>query len=124
MSKFLHFVFAYRKFHPESSEVSHLNLNHGHPESAPARGLRKVSGKRHSSTCKSSPVQHGRFETERENMKHMNYHLIAFIREEHGATATEYAVMLALIVVVCIAAITALGEKVSTSYVDIESALP
>ena len=35
-----------------------------------------------------------------------------FIRSEDGPTATEYAVMLALIIVVCITAVTALGTKV------------
>jgi pilus assembly protein Flp/PilA len=34
-----------------------------------------------------------------------------FLREEDGPTAVEYAVMLALIIVVCIAAITMLGTN-------------
>lgn len=34
-----------------------------------------------------------------------------FLRREDGPTAVEYAVMLALIVVVCIAAITTLGSN-------------
>lgn len=34
-----------------------------------------------------------------------------FLRAEDGPTAVEYAVMLALIVVVCIAAISALGSN-------------
>jgi pilus assembly protein Flp/PilA len=34
-----------------------------------------------------------------------------FLQSEEGPTAVEYAVMLALIVVVCIAAITALGQN-------------
>ncbi len=34
-----------------------------------------------------------------------------FLRTEDGPTATEYAVMLALIIVVCIAAISALGGR-------------
>ncbi len=34
-----------------------------------------------------------------------------FLREEDGPTAVEYAVMLALIVVVCITAITTLGAN-------------
>jgi len=45
----------------------------------------------------------------------------AFFVEEEGATATEYAVMLALIIVVCLTAITALGKKVSSTFADIES---
>ena len=34
-----------------------------------------------------------------------------FIKQEDGPTAVEYAVMLALIVLVCIAAIVAIGES-------------
>ena len=47
----------------------------------------------------------------------------AFLKEEEGATATEYAVMLALIIVVALGAITALGTKVSSTFADIESSL-
>ena len=36
---------------------------------------------------------------------------IRFLKQEDGPTAVEYAVMLALIVVVCIAAITTLGSN-------------
>jgi len=38
-----------------------------------------------------------------------------FLSEE-GATATEYAVMLGLIIIVCIAAIAAIGNKVNNSF--------
>jgi pilus assembly protein Flp/PilA len=38
---------------------------------------------------------------------------MAFLRREDGPTAVEYAVMLALIIVVCIAAIGDLGLKVN-----------
>ena len=44
----------------------------------------------------------------------------AFLKSEDGPTATEYAVMLALIVVVAIGAITALGTKVSTAFSNVE----
>ena len=37
-----------------------------------------------------------------------------FLKSEDGPTATEYAVMLALIIVVCITVITSLGNKVVT----------
>jgi pilus assembly protein Flp/PilA len=37
--------------------------------------------------------------------------LVRFIQREDGPTAVEYAVMLALIVVVCITAITAVGTN-------------
>ena len=38
---------------------------------------------------------------------------------EEGATATEYAVMLALIIIVSIAAITILGNKVNNTFQNI-----
>jgi pilus assembly protein Flp/PilA len=37
--------------------------------------------------------------------------LITFLKNEDGPTSVEYAVMLALIVVVCIAAVTVLGRN-------------
>lgn len=43
-----------------------------------------------------------------------------FWKDETGATATEYAVMLALIVIVALGAISALGTKVSSVFVDAE----
>jgi len=39
-----------------------------------------------------------------------------FLREEDGPTAVEYAVMLALIIVVCVTAITALGSNASQTF--------
>ena len=57
-------------------------------------------------------------------MKALVNSIKSFIREEEGATATEYAVMLALIIVISLAGISALGEKVSDVFVDIESAMP
>lgn len=44
-----------------------------------------------------------------------------FLVNEDGPTATEYAVMLALIVVVAIAAITTLGQNVNQTFADINS---
>ena len=38
------------------------------------------------------------------------------LREEDGPTAVEYAVMLALIIVVCIAAITTLGSNANETF--------
>ena len=40
----------------------------------------------------------------------------AFLKDESGPTAVEYAVMLALIVVVCIAAITTLGNNANGKF--------
>jgi pilus assembly protein Flp/PilA len=42
--------------------------------------------------------------------------LVAFLKAEDGPTAVEYAVMLALIVVVCIAAITTLGSNANSTF--------
>ena len=42
--------------------------------------------------------------------------LANFWEREDGPTAVEYAVMLALIVVVCIAAITALGSNANKTF--------
>ncbi|MFQ5429169.1 MAG: Flp family type IVb pilin [Phycisphaerae bacterium] len=44
----------------------------------------------------------------------------AFLRSEEGATATEYAVMIALVLLVCIGAVAALGDKVSGGFVTAE----
>jgi len=42
-----------------------------------------------------------------------------FLRDEDGPTAVEYAVMLALIVVVCIAAITTLGNNANETFSNV-----
>ena len=47
-----------------------------------------------------------------------------FLRSEDGPTATEYGVMLALIVVVCFAVITLIGNKVRSVFTNIEGGLP
>jgi pilus assembly protein Flp/PilA len=39
-----------------------------------------------------------------------------FLKDESGPTAVEYAVMLALIIVVCITAITALGSNANNTF--------
>jgi pilus assembly protein Flp/PilA len=45
--------------------------------------------------------------------------IVKFIKSEDGPTAVEYAVMLALIIVVCIAAITTLGKNANTTYANV-----
>jgi pilus assembly protein Flp/PilA len=42
-----------------------------------------------------------------------------FLRAEDGPTAVEYAVMLALIIVVCIAAITTLGNNATSTFSNV-----
>jgi len=45
------------------------------------------------------------------------------VRREDGPTAVEYAVMLALIIVVCIAAITALGTNANATFTTVGNAV-
>jgi pilus assembly protein Flp/PilA len=42
--------------------------------------------------------------------------LADFLNNEDGPTAVEYAVMLALIIVVCIVAVTALGTNANNTF--------
>lgn len=45
--------------------------------------------------------------------------IISFIKDENGPTAVEYAVMVALIIVVAIGAVTLLGQKTSSTFNDV-----
>lgn len=47
-----------------------------------------------------------------------------FFRSEDGPTATEYAVMLALIIAVVIGTVTLLGQKVDAVFTDVNAKLP
>ncbi len=49
-------------------------------------------------------------------MTHLLRPLVRFLKKEDGPTAVEYAVMLALIIVVCLVAITALGQQTSQTF--------
>lgn len=48
----------------------------------------------------------------------------SFLRSEEGPTATEYAVMLALIIIVSLGAITGLGTTVDAVFTNVDSSLP
>ncbi len=48
----------------------------------------------------------------------------SFLKSEDGPTATEYAVMLALIIIVALAGITLLGTKVNDIFTNVEGGLP
>ncbi len=50
------------------------------------------------------------------DMKATLKNVVNFLKREDGPTAVEYAVMLALIVVVCIAAITAIGQSANSTF--------
>jgi len=50
--------------------------------------------------------------------------LMDIMRDEEGATMVEYALMLALIAVVCIVAVTAVGTKARDTFKGIETGMP
>jgi len=52
-------------------------------------------------------------------MRAITKQMVEFLRKEDGPTAVEYAVMLALIIVVCIAAITALGTNANKTFTTV-----
>ena len=56
-------------------------------------------------------------------MRSLTKNLVSFLKREDGPTAVEYAVMLALIVVVCIAAITTLGGNANSTFSFVGSAI-
>jgi pilus assembly protein Flp/PilA len=49
--------------------------------------------------------------------------LVRFLNNEDGPTAVEYAVMLALIIVVCITAITALGSNANKTFSSVSDTI-
>ena len=57
-------------------------------------------------------------------MNHVLNLALNFLKSEDGPTATEYAVMLALIIVLSLAAISGIGTTVTGIFTSIDSALP
>ena len=56
-------------------------------------------------------------------MNSMLRKLNEFLRREDGPTAVEYAVMLALIIVVCLVAITALGTNANQTFTEVSNSI-
>lgn len=56
-------------------------------------------------------------------MKNVMQSVKKFLKSEDGPTAVEYAVMLALIVIVCLTAIRAVGINASARFDDIANEL-
>ncbi|MCH7910210.1 MAG: Flp family type IVb pilin [Candidatus Hydrogenedentes bacterium] len=46
-----------------------------------------------------------------------------FVKANDGPTATEYAVMLSLIIIACIATISLLGAEVNTIFSNVQTAI-
>jgi pilus assembly protein Flp/PilA len=49
--------------------------------------------------------------------------LVNFLKREDGPTAVEYAVMLALIIVVCISAISSLGANANATFSSVSNSI-
>jgi pilus assembly protein Flp/PilA len=49
--------------------------------------------------------------------------VVNFLVREDGPTAVEYAVMLALIIVVCVSAITALGTNANATFTSVSNTI-
>lgn len=56
-------------------------------------------------------------------IRRMGKQVVTFLKHEDGPTAVEYAVMLSLIIVVCIAAITTLGSNTNAAFSFVGSSL-
>lgn len=62
---------------------------------------------------------HFEFLTSENLMKSVITKVQRFLKSEDGPTAVEYAIMLALIVIVCLTAIQAIGTNASAAFQDI-----
>jgi len=49
-------------------------------------------------------------------MRKFGNSLVNFLKNEDGPTAVEYAVMLALVIIVCIASVTTLGTNANATF--------
>ena len=56
-------------------------------------------------------------------MRQFAKNVVKFLKAEDGPTAVEYAVMLALIIVVCIGAITTLGKNANSTFTTVANTI-
>jgi pilus assembly protein Flp/PilA len=56
-------------------------------------------------------------------MRKISHIVVDFLKREDGPTAVEYAVMLALIICVCIAAISALGSNANATFTSVANTI-
>jgi pilus assembly protein Flp/PilA len=56
-------------------------------------------------------------------MQMLSKFVVNFVKSEDGPTAVEYAVMLALIIVVCITAVTTLGSNANKTFTSVGTAI-
>ncbi|HEV3119043.1 MAG TPA: Flp family type IVb pilin [Gemmataceae bacterium] len=57
-------------------------------------------------------------------LKRVTRSVLQFVRSQDGPTAVEYAVMLALIITVCITAISTIGNNVDETAEKVSAVLP
>ena len=50
-------------------------------------------------------------------------HIVRFMKEEDGATAVEYGLMVALIAAVIVGTVTILGGRVNTAFLTVSTAI-
>ena len=46
-----------------------------------------------------------------------------FVKSDDGPTATEYAVMLSLIIIACVATISLIGDELNTTFGNVATAI-
>ncbi len=56
-------------------------------------------------------------------MRNLSRFVVEFLKREDGPTAVEYAVMLALIIVVCIGTVTTLGSNANKTFNSVAGAV-
>jgi len=56
-------------------------------------------------------------------MKNLANRIKKFLKSEDGPTAVEYAVMLALIIIVCLVSITAIGTNANATFDNVAQVL-
>ena len=56
-------------------------------------------------------------------MMHIAKKMRRFLTSEDGPTAVEYAVMLALIIIVCLVAIQSLGTNAKTTFTNVANSI-
>ena len=56
-------------------------------------------------------------------MMHIVKKMRRFLTSDDGPTAVEYAVMLALIIIVCLVAIQSLGTNASTTFTNVANSI-
>ncbi|MDX1963193.1 MAG: Flp family type IVb pilin [Pirellulales bacterium] len=56
-------------------------------------------------------------------MQNLFLNVKKFLKSEDGPTAVEYAVMLALIVIVCLTAINSIGTNANTTFTNVANSI-